>query len=204
MLTTLEANFVQEYKQVGSPTKALRNAGSKAKESSLPVLAYRLMRKPEIKKIIDDYTVNLVNEVAKPVLSSVNPMITNVNPIKVINIPTREQYAETAWKRSSDESKLKDDLKHKYYETTGKVLKYIGNDAGDTQQGNTFNVMCAELRISLNAEGRPILEEIGAVHPSLPPSNTPSVPIDNIPNNNMTNNQIDLTHENKSSDPATE
>lgn len=156
MLTALEANFVQEYKNTGSPTKALRSAGSKAKESSLPVLAYRMMRKPEIKKAIEEYSVNLVNTLTTPVLTKVNPVsMVDESKVKVINLPSREEYIDTAWKRQRDESNLKEETKFKYYDVAGRSLGYVKNNDEKNSGENVFQILCKELNLSLSQNPDP-------------------------------------------------
>lgn len=154
MLTTLEANFVQELKVTGSPTKAMRAVGCKSKsENYLKLKAYRWMQKPHIKQAVAEYSNNLHQELITPVITKTVPMMTKddngvITP-RVIQLPTREQYADLAWKRASDDSKLKDDLKHKYYETAGKTLKYIGSSESEEKNISTFNIIAQELKITL-------------------------------------------------------
>ena len=139
MLTALEANFVQEFKVSGNATKALRNAGVDLPSASLKVKASRLLKRPDIKALIDNHNVNLVNELVKPAITIVNQ--------KVINLPTKEEYASKALERSNDESTLKEDTKFKYYDLAGKVLGHIRNDSEEKSSGDTINIICRELRL---------------------------------------------------------
>jgi phage terminase small subunit len=151
LLTVLEANFIQEYKRTKSPTKALRAAGYTASEKSLPVIAYRMLRKPHIKSVLEEYRNNLNKAVTEPVLMKVKPVnntkegIVKAN-IPIVAVPSKDVYVETAWKRSSDESRLKEETKYKYFENAGKVLGYVGKDSSEQPQ-SVFNMFIKELRL---------------------------------------------------------
>lgn len=147
MLSTLEANFVTEYQITGNATQAYKAAGFPIKsDRDIRVKAHRLLKKPEIVETIVTQQRNIRQQLITPNVTTV------VSKPKQIVLPTREQYADIAWKRSSDESKLKDDLKHKYFETTGKVLSYIGREESQSQEKNIVNIICSELNLSLNSE----------------------------------------------------
>lgn len=156
MLTTLEANFVQEYKVCGNATKALRNAGVDLPDRSLKVKACRMMKKPEVRAILEQQHDNLMKELSKPAITIVNQ--------KVISLPSKEEYAATAWKRSSDDSTLKPDLKHKYFETAGKTLGHLRNADDNAQHRSSVTLILNELSVlNISAPDLPI-------EPSLPDS----------------------------------
>ena len=140
MLTTLEANFVQEYKiNGGNATQAVIKAGYQAKYPS--PLGSQLLKKPHIRKLIETLDARTTQELTQPIVR--NPYL----PAKVFELPTKEQYAGTAWNRQSDSSNLKPDLKHKYFETTGKVLGHLKNESENSSPSHSINLLCNELNI---------------------------------------------------------
>lgn len=173
MLSTLEANFLQEYKVCGNATKALRNAGVNLPDKSLKVKACRMLKKPEVQAIIQKQHDNLLSELTKPAITIVNQ--------KVIELPSKEQFAQVAWKRAGDDSPLKEDTKHKYFETTGKVLGHIGRDENKSE-ADCLTIICKELNLSLSVP-----------HNDL-----------KLSQNDLRNNQIDITAHDVAVPAATE
>lgn len=185
MLTVFEANFIQEYKKTGSPTKALRNAGHTCSEKSLPVLAYRMIRKPHIKKVLEEYQANLNQAVTEPVLIKPRPMSNTKEGIVKANIPrvavpSKNAYVEVAWKRSSDESRLKEETKYKYFENAGKVLGYIGKESSEGEKP-LLQMVIGELNITeiIGHEKTPSLENPASDFVIDQTPNTPLPPSDN-------------------------
>lgn len=167
MLSTLEANFIQEYKVCGSGVQALKNIGIKLPDASLKVKAHRWLKRPEIKSVIDNYRSNTLSAL-------VNPVITKI-PESIAKLPDKMQYAITAWQRASDESQLKQDTKFKYFENTGKVLGFV-NDKENNNESPVINIVAADLHLSLT---KPDLInnqiEIKQAQPSPPGMHTPQV-----------------------------
>jgi phage terminase small subunit len=143
VLTTFEANFIQEYKACGNAVKALKAAGFKAKSDNYARLkAHRIMNKPEIKSILERHNDNLDIALITPVITK---LITN-DTVKTINLPNKEEYANTAWERSSDESKLKEETKFKYFENAGRVLGHVKNE-----EAVNVNIISADTLESMRA-----------------------------------------------------
>lgn len=152
MLTTLEANFVQEYKICGVATEALEKAGFKAKSREyLQLKAHRLIKKPEIREILDKYQSASKLILDKPVIREIAPSVTS--------LPNKEQYALKAWERASDNSTLKEDTKHKYFETTGKVLGHLKPES-DNSATNNFQIIMNELNLNISSPNQNSLEEL--------------------------------------------
>lgn len=150
MLSTLEANFVQEYKTCGNATQALKAAGYKfSSPTSARIKACRLLKRPDIIETLGNHQAKLLKQIETPSVTII--------PQKTIELPTREQYAGKAWERASDESQLKDDIKHKYFETTGKALGFVRND--DTPQDKqVLNIIANELHLTLSANQPGIIQ----------------------------------------------
>lgn len=159
MLSTLEANFVTEFQISGNATQAYKAAGFEIKSpTQARVSACRLLRKPEIRATLEKHQSNIVKQLVTPNVTRV------VSQPKEITLPTREQYLETAWKRQSEESPLKPDLKHKYFETAGRGLNYLRTDDKSDDTKKSVTIILNELNVlNISAPDLPI-------EPSLPDS----------------------------------
>ena len=165
MLTTLEANFVQEYKTNGNATEALKSAGYKYSSlASARIKACRLLKKPEIIETLVNHQTKLVKQIETPNVTII--------PQKTITLPTREEYASKALERSSDESKLKEDTKYKYYDLAGRVLNHVRNDNDNKMEGNILNVICNDLNLTLTSPS-PDFTSPDVIPTITPPSITP-------------------------------
>ena len=141
MLTTLEANFVQEYKLNGGNAKqAVLKAGYQASIKNASCIGSRLIRNPKISQALSQVEARQLDALSQPFVKQ--------PPAQVMLLPTKEEYALKAWQRSSDESTLKPDLKHKYYETAGKTLGHLSHDES-VHDGDTLQIICKELNLSL-------------------------------------------------------
>ena len=143
MLTTLEANFVQEYKlNGGNATQAVIKAGYQAKYPA--PLGSQLLKKSHIRKLVTEMDARLNATLTQPIVR--NPYL----PAQVLALPSKEEYASKAWLRSSDESKLKDETKFKYYDLTGRALRYVSNDEEKSDK-NILNIICNDLNLTLTS-----------------------------------------------------
>jgi hypothetical protein len=144
MLTTLEANFVQEYKLNGGNAKeAVLKAGYDATPRNASCIGSRLIRKPKISQALSQVEQRQLDALSQPIVKQPPPTY--------MELPTKDQYALKAWQRSSDESKLKDDTKFKYYDLAGKVLGHVRNDDSERKSHEqVLNIICQDLNIELN------------------------------------------------------
>lgn len=142
MLTTLEANFVQEYKQTGNASEAVRRAGWKlTNDKSASVIGCRLLKKPKIRELITQADVKQALALTAPTVNYPSRLVSE--------LPTKQQYALKAWQRAGDESTLKEDTKFKYYDLAGKALGHVRNDS-ERADGDNIQIICKELHLSLN------------------------------------------------------
>ena len=150
-LSTLEANFVQEYKVCGSPTKALRAAGCKLDDNALKVKAYRWMRKPRIRSLIDTHNDNLRNKLITPVITEI--------PKSIATLPDKTQFALHNWGKATN-PETKEECAVRYTELTGKVLGHLGHDESSSSHQPSFLMLLKELNINISAPSNPLINNI--------------------------------------------
>lgn len=144
MLTTLEANFVQEYKLNGGNAKeAVIKAGYNVKYPS--AMGSQLLKKPKISKLI-----SRLQERTDAILTQ--PCVAPVYlPPKIMELPSKQEYLAKAWSRTdTTDNSRKEETQVKYTELVGKGLGFIGREENNSEQG-TFTIICRELNLNLPA-----------------------------------------------------
>lgn len=162
-LTEIQKRFIQEYKISGNASQAARKAGYSPK--SAHVSGSKLLKNPDIKAIIE---CSINNDIKVLSEASVEP--------QKISLPSKIEYASKAWERSSDESKLKEETKFKYFENAGRVLGHVKNE-----EAVNVNIISADtlesMRSTLMSRGKVVnISSAQASSIIPPPVNTIDIP----------------------------
>lgn len=175
-LTAMQIKFINEYKLCGVATTAAIKAGYSPNGAS--VAAHRLMNVPKIKKIIQESIDKKKKKLSRAGISQeIINSLENVSAEAINSLPSKIQYAAKAWERSSDESKLKEETKFKYFENAGRVLGHVKNE-----ESVNVNIISADtlesMRSTLMNRGK-IVNVSSVVNPVIttPPNHSINIPI---------------------------